>query len=389
MTQQTDDKPTVDRQFLGRFLLACAVAAALVVAGWFVWYAINGLLLVIAAVILAIALDGLARLIHGIVPISRHLSIAAASVIVVACLAGIITFGAINVTAKAPQLRAQIAHSVDRISHNLEQAHLAPSWVRDSGSADMASNNNRGASGQSNKSDTSIGTRLSGQLSSAATLTISTLANAFVVAIIGFYLAFTPSAYLNALIRLVPKDRRQRTQKLLVAVGWVLRRWLIGRGLSMIAVGIGSAVGLALLDVPFAVSLGLIAGVLTFIPYLGAILSAVPAVLVAGLQGVDIAFYAAGLYLVLHILEGYILAPLIQRRAVSIAPGFLLIAQTLGFAIAGTFGMMLAAPISLCAQIFVQALYIEDVLGDQPHMPGMSTEFEACHQEHSAAHTEF
>jgi len=365
--------PIADRVFAGRFLMICVVITLMAIAGWFIWYAVDGLLLIVASIILAIALDGLARAIHWVVPVSRHLSIALASIAVVTALGAVITFGVMNITAKAPQLEKQVAQSVNRITTRLEKNNLAPSWIHHS---NPTSNSRSGSSeppdtGPSGQKHPSIGQRLSGQFSNAVTVTISMLADAFLIAIIGFYLAFTPSAYQQALVRLVPKKRRQRVDDLLCEVGIVLRRWLMGRGLSMTSVGVGSVLGLSLLNVPFALLLGLIAGLLTFIPYLGAILSAVPAILVAALQGIDIAFYTAGIYLGLHILEGYILAPLIQRRAVSLAPGFLLIAQTLGFAIAGTFGMMLAAPIALTIQVFVQALYIEDVLGDQPHMPGV------------------
>ena len=370
MSQHYGYSPIADRVFTGRFLLICAVITLMAIAGWFVWYAINGLLLIVASIILAIALDGLARAIHWVVPVSRHLSIALASIAVVAALGAVITFGTMNIAARAPQLKKQIAHSVNRITTRLEKNNLAPDWIQHS-NPNSSGSNGQATDGQSSQKSHSIGQRLSGEFSSALTVTISTLADAFLIAIIGFYLAFTPSAYQQALVRLVPKKRRQRVDDLLCEVGIVLRRWLVGRGLSMTAVGIGSVLGLSLLKVPFALLLGLIAGLLTFIPYLGAILSAVPAILVAALQGIDIAFYTAGIYLGLHILEGYILAPLIQRRAVSLAPGFLLIAQTLGFAIAGTFGMMLAAPIALSIQVFVQALYIEDILGDQPHMPGV------------------
>ena len=339
--------PIADRVFAGRFLMICVVITLMAIAGWFIWYAVDGLLLIVASIILAIALDGLARAIHWVVPVSRHLSIALASIAVVTALGAVITFGVMNITAKAPQLEKQVAQSVNRITTRLEKNNLAPSWIHHS---NPTSNSRSGSSeppdtGPSGQKHPSIGQRLSGQFSNAVTVTISMLADAFLIAIIGFYLAFTPSAYQQALVRLVPKKRRQRVDDLLCEVGIVLRRWLMGRGLSMTSVGVGSVLGLSLLNVPFALLLGLIAGLLTFIPYLGAIQ--------------------------LHILEGYILAPLIQRRAVSLAPGFLLIAQTLGFAIAGTFGMMLAAPIALTIQVFVQALYIEDVLGDQPHMPGV------------------
>ncbi len=373
MSQHSKYSPIADRIFAGRFLMICAVIILMAIAGWFVWYAINGLLLIVSAIILAIALDGLARAIHWVVPLSRHLSIALASIAVVAALGGVITFGTMNIAARAPQLEKQIAQSVNQITTRLEQNNLAPDWITHSNPNNSSGSGSSGNAndGQSRQKTSSIGKRLSGEFSNAVTVTISTLADAFLIAIIGFYLAFTPSAYQQALVRLVPKNRRQRIDDLLCEVGIVLRRWLVGRGLSMTAVGVGSVLGLSLLNVPFALLLGLIAGLLTFIPYLGAILSAVPAILVAALQGIDIAFYTAGIYLGLHILEGYILAPLIQRRAVSLAPGFLLIAQTLGFAIAGTFGMMVAAPIALSIQVFVQALYIEDVLGDQPHMPGV------------------
>jgi len=148
----------------------------------------------------------------------------------------------------------------------------------------------------------------------------------------------------------------------------------MGRVTSMLVVAVASFIGLWVYGIPFALLLGLMAGLLTFIPYLGALVSSVPALLVAALHGFDAVIYVGVLYLVLHVVEGYMLAPLIQKRAVSIAPGFLLSAQVLGGAVAGVFGIAIATPVALVGAVIVQLGYVRDVIGAEPHLPGRKTQ---------------
>jgi predicted PurR-regulated permease PerM len=151
-----------------------------------------------------------------------------------------------------------------------------------------------------------------------------------------------------------------------------LRRWLLGTFISMIVVGIVTGIGLTLLHVPLAGLLAIIACLLTFIPYLGTIISMIPALLLALLVSPSTVVYVLLLYLFAHALEGYLVTPMVQSRTVRLIPGWLIMSQLVGGLAAGVFGVLIAAPLLVTITIIVQSLYLEDVLGDNMQVLGES-----------------
>ncbi len=121
---------------------------------------------------------------------------------------------------------------------------------------------------------------LSGAGSVFAT-TLGALVNTFVVLFVGLYVAFEPWTYRNGMVLLVFPKHRKAASDLLRAITQTMSWWLLGRGVSMMAIGIITGIGLWLIGIPLAFSLGLLAALLAFIPYLGPIISAIPALLVA------------------------------------------------------------------------------------------------------------
>jgi len=131
--------------------------------------------------------------------------------------------------------------------------------------------------------------------------------------------------------------------------------------------------GLWLLGVPLAVSLGMLAGLLNFVPNFGPWIAAIPAVLIGFLQGPQQALNVALLYLVLQTIDGYVLTPLIDRRSVELPPVLTITAQVLLGLAFGFIGLLLASPLAAVVMILVKMVYVEDVLGD--HV--MDDEYEA------------
>ncbi len=149
-----------------------------------------------------------------------------------------------------------------------------------------------------------------------------------------------------------------------------LRFWLLGRLASMVFVGLIAGIGLKLLGVPMAFTLGLIAGLATFIPYIGPILGAIPALLVALLEGPIIVLYVAILYFVVETVESSFIAPLAAKKAVHLAPAYTVIIQLAGGAVAGIPGVILATPLAVIGAVTIQLLYVEDVLGEKVEILG-------------------
>lgn len=199
----------------------------------------------------------------------------------------------------------------------------------------------------------------SARVSSLFTTAFGMLFNAVVILFIGLFVAFEPSLYRGGLIRLVAPPRREGAAELLVAIGHKMSWWLVGRLVSMATVGLLAGIGLWLLGIPMALSLGLLAGLLSFIPFLGPIFGAVPALLVAFTQDVTAMLHVGLLYAGIQALEGYLVTPLVQREAVSIPPGLLLVVQVWLGLFAGLMGLLLAEPLIVLAMVLVQRLYVK------------------------------
>jgi predicted PurR-regulated permease PerM len=216
----------------------------------------------------------------------------------------------------------------------------------------------------------SMGSNLLDSITVIFSSTITTLGEVLIILFIGIYLAVDPKLYISNLIRLLPLNRRMRGEEVFIALGHALRWWLAGRFLSMFLVGILTTAGLAIVGIPLAFTLGLIAALFSFVPYIGAIVSAVPAGLVALVQGPTKVLVVIIVFLIVHFFEGYLITPLIQRRAVSLPPALLLIVQIFMGILAGVFGVLLATPLAVAVIVIIQMLYVEDVLGDQVKLLG-------------------
>ena len=148
-----------------------------------------------------------------------------------------------------------------------------------------------------------------------------------VIVFLGLYFAAEAGLYCHGLLRLVAPGRRARAAQILGATADTLWRWMLGRLFAMAVLGSLVTLGLWIIGVPLPIALGLLAAIFTFVPYLGAFASAVPSVLIAGAVRLDLALYVVVLYLAIHLVEGYVLIPLVQRRVVRLPPALILSAQ--------------------------------------------------------------
>ncbi|PKO31128.1 MAG: AI-2E family transporter [Betaproteobacteria bacterium HGW-Betaproteobacteria-9] len=199
----------------------------------------------------------------------------------------------------------------------------------------------------------------------AATQALSAVGGIGLVLVVGVYLAADPVLYREGLVRLVPPAYRGRVGDALLASGHALSRWLLGQGISMLFVGTSTAIGLALLGLPLALTLGLLAGALAFIPFFGPIASGVLAVLLAFMQGPELALYVAILCVVIQQIEGNLLMPLVQRWAVELPPVLGITAAVIFGLLFGLPGVILASPLMVVAMVLVRMLYVEGVLEAQ------------------------
>jgi predicted PurR-regulated permease PerM len=196
------------------------------------------------------------------------------------------------------------------------------------------------------------------------------IADFIVVIFAGIYLATQPNFYLTGAIKLVPPARRELAAEAMMESERALRLWLRGQAIAMVVVGLLTGVGLWLLGMPSALALGLLAGLLEFIPFAGPILAAIPAVLLGLAVSPEVALWVALLYLAIQQFEGNVLTPLVQQYAVDL-PGVVLLFSLIGFgALFGTLGVILAAPLAVVTMVLVKRLYVIETLHTATPIPG-------------------
>lgn len=184
------------------------------------------------------------------------------------------------------------------------------------------------------------------------------------VLFVGLFVAARPQLYTSGIVRLFPKRRRALAGDVMAMLGRTLRWFLLGRALAMTMVGLSTAAVLWLLGVPLAGLLGLLAGLLTFVPYLGPILGGVPILAVSLVESPILALWALLAYTAVQWIEGYILDPLIQQRMVELPPAITVTAQVLLGVLVGGVGIALATPLAAVVMVLVQMLWVREILDD-------------------------
>lgn len=182
------------------------------------------------------------------------------------------------------------------------------------------------------------------------------------VFLLGVFLAISPAGYLKGLVILLPRQRRSRAAEVLTKGGRALQAWLVGQLVAMLIVGVSVFALLSVFSVPNAIALSGVTALLNFIPFLGPILAAVPVGMVALMQGNTTFLFVMGGFLVIQWIEGYLLTPLIQQRAVDLPPAHSLAFLMIMGALFGELGVALATPLLAVIRVLVLNFYVEDVL---------------------------
>ena len=313
--------------------------------GLLVWFALDLLLMVFAGVLLAIFLRTLAVALARATGLSTGYALAS------------VVFGLIGITVLAGWLYApRLAEQSDRLTESLPQAV-----------SDLTSRVQEYGWGRwliDQVSSTASEGDVVTQAQTMASRIMSVGVALVVILFTGLYLAAEPGPYVRGVLRLVPSASRPQAAELLFTIGGVLQWWLLGQALAMAIVGIAMGLGLWLIGVQLALILGVLAGLFEFIPFVGPLLAFGPAILLALANSGEQAAYVLGLYLVIQTLEGYVLTPLVQRKAVELPPVLTIVAQVGLSMAAGAIGLLVAVPLAAAGMVAIQLLYVEDRLGD-------------------------
>jgi predicted PurR-regulated permease PerM len=201
---------------------------------------------------------------------------------------------------------------------------------------------------------------LTGRISTVLGQAFYGLAALVVIAVLGIYLGANPAFYERGLLKLFPAERSEEISAVLSEVGYTLRWWVIGQLIPMSVLGIVTIAGLRLLQVPLAFTLGLFTAFMIFIPYIGSLIAFAVTLLATLVQGTQTVLYVTLLFIGVHIVEGYLLTPLVQKRAVYLAPALTIVSQMLLGLLLGFLGLALATPITAASLVVVKMLYLHE-----------------------------
>lgn len=338
--------------FTEKILTAVGIILAVLLVILLVYFAFDIFLLGFAAILLAVFLRGLADLVNDYLHISEGKAVLVVSLILLIILGGSIALLAPSVAEQFRHLREELPATAENVSRYISNYGWGRAIIEQMPSADEI---------ESKINAMSLLSSVGGFFSTTAGM----IAKFFIAILLAIYLAAEPKIYINGLSKLFPIDSRPRFFQIISEIGETLRWWLIGKSGSMLVIGILTWIGLSILGVPLALTLGLIAGLLSFIPNFGPILSAIPALLFAFIESPITAVYVAGLYIGVQLVESNLVTPWIERQTVELPPALTIIFQLILGVLTGGLGLVLATPILAVVMVLVQMLYVEDVLGDK------------------------
>lgn len=339
-------------QFVYRVLLVVAIVVVTTLLLLFLGSAISVILISMAAILVAIFFDGIARWIYHRVSLSKGWCRLIAVVAFLVVVGGVSWALSPYVSSQASQLTEQLPNSLKEAQSQLQQLPGGKKLVSYIQQEDFLK------SLQSNAK----------QFFSAVFGVVGALGNIYIILFMGLLILATPEVYVEGIIHLIPKSRRDRGKEVLVTVGQTIRSWLSGQLLSMLIVAVFTWIGLMIIGIPLALILGIIAGLLAFIPNFGPVVALLIGVLFAATQGLDKMLWTAGVYILVQVIESNLITPFIQRQKVSLPMALIVFSQlTLGV-YTGVLGLLLATPIFAVTMVLVKMLYVEDVLGDHEKM---------------------
>lgn len=182
----------------------------------------------------------------------------------------------------------------------------------------------------------------------------------YVVLFIGIFFTISPKTYVQGLVQLIPKRGREKGNQVLDRLSEQLLKWLGGKLISMFVVFVLTSVGLAIIGVPLWLVLGILAGLLSFIPNFGPLLGYIPAVLIALMQSPQTALFVTGLYILIQFIESNFITTYIQKQLINMPPALILIAQLIMGVLTGAWGLVLATPLTVIVIVLVQELYLSE-----------------------------
>ncbi len=330
-------------QFATRCAIAVTIACVGIISLWLAYRGMDVLLVIFGGVLIALLFRTMAE------PFRRYgrMPLWAAVLTVVTLSIGLLALAgwriAPSVSHQIGELGVRLPEAIDRVRGQVLSFSWAQWLIEQGGNA-------------------ADGRKIFQQITHAFQITFAAVAALVIVMFLAIFMAAQPAVYVNGVVRLMPVGFRPRARAVMRELYRMLRVWMLSKLFTMVITGLGIGIGLWLMKIPMALSLAIFAGLLEFIPTVGPLVSAVPAILLALMNGPAAAAQVAALYFGVQWVGNHVATPLIQQHTLSIPP-----AVTLGLvALLGMFfgfgGLLLSGPLSVVVVVLVRMLYVEDVL---------------------------
>jgi len=327
----------------------------------FTWYFAATLFLIFAGMLLGVALNAMTNMLGRVVRLPHSLRLTIVCLVLAGLLSGVVFLGGATIAQQATALSGTIKSQLVGVKAFLERNGIDTSYF------DLG---NPAATPGASSTPETPGAAPAHNLPSAGALassggaivsqtfklllgTVSAVGNFFIVLFLGLAFAAQPSVYRKGLLFMVPARHRARATVIVDHIGETLERWLIAQIITMFAVFFVTWIGLAIIGIQSSFILGIQAGLLAFVPTVGALLGGLIVVLASLASGWVAAASAFVLFLGVHALESYILTPIIQRQALDIPPATLFAFQILLGVVFGIWGLALALPLMAIAKVMI------------------------------------
>ena len=304
-------------------------------------------------------------------------------------LAGIGAATAPSITGQMRELKTQLPRAVGKIqqwvrdrqegvSEVLEQVAPDPTTAGDRKPApgDTTATAGKQAGSEGAEKTPSLGDGISGQMGGIArylfgffTSTFAALGGLLLVLFVAIFVAADTRTYQDGLMHLFPHEARPRAREVLSATAAMLRRWLLTQFVSMVLVGVLTGGVLMAMGVEAAIALGIIAGILEFVPIVGPIMAAVPAIAMGFLDGPEKAVYVALAYVGIQQVESNVIQPLLMKKGLELPPVLTIFTQGVLSLVFGFMGLLVAVPLLAAVIVPIKMLYVRDVVGDEVKLP--------------------
>ena len=337
-------------QWLGRVVLLVGVVALF----WLCWQVADILLLAFAGVLLAVFFQILVKLLQRVVPLANQWALLLIVPVLLGVLGLVGWFVAPQLLADLNALSDQVPTALRQLSEGVDRYGWVQRLLNRLPSLEQVVTPSGG---------------LFAQITGTFSTVLSLLANLLLILFVGLFLAANPMLYQAGLLQLAPAPRRPRLAVVINNIVTTLRWWILGQLFSMSVIGVFTGLGLWFIGMPFALALGVITGLLEFVPYVGPLVSGSLAILLAFTQSPIQALYVLVLYIGIQQIEGNLLTPLVHRYTVSLPPALTLVAVVVIGTLFGFVGILVATPLLAVIIVLIKMLYVEDVLGGTPELP--------------------